>query len=205
MILFLLLFLLNDVETKEVYDFGEVLTEKIVPHTFIFQNESLRKIKIINISSTDHLEILSFPEEIEPKGIGEINVILNTKDLAGNIKRGVNIDYLLEGEEDIRKARFIIEGVVHKPVEAKLLKEESLFYNYYPDPVYLFYQVSFYSDKVSEYKIEGIEISGEKKVDFKKEIIPSKEKNTFFIKISPEKAPEIGQYSFFLAIKTNVY
>lgn len=205
MILFLLLFLLNDVEIKEAYNFGEVLTEKMVPHTFIFQNDSSRKIKIINISSTDHLDILSFPEEIEGKGVGEINVILNTKDLSGKIKRGVNVDYLYEGEEDIRKARFIIEGIVHKPVEAKLLKEKSLFYSYYPDPVYLLYQVSFYSDKVTEYKIEGIEISGEKKVDFKKEIIPSNEKNTFFIKISPEKAPEIGQYSFFVALKTNVY
>lgn len=204
--MFLLFFILlfYDVEIKEVYDFGEILTGKLVPHTFIFQNDSLKKIKILNLKSTDHLEVLSFPEEIPPKSTGEINVILDTNDLKGKIKRGLNIDYLFEGEEDVKKARFIIEGIVHLPVEASHLKEESIFFSYYPSNPHHTFKLSFFSDQISDYKIDRIEITGNKKINFKKEIFHSKEKNTFFLKVYPEEPPEIGNYSFYIAIKTNV-
>jgi len=204
MILFLFLLLLGDVEIKETYNFGEVLTSEKVAYVFIFKNDADKKIFIRNVRTTDHLELLSYPQEIEPKGLGEFAIILDATNLKGNIKRGLNIDYEIEGEKDLRYARFVIEGIVHLPVEAKILKEESKFYTFYPDPPYHIILLNFYSDKVKEYKIERIAVVGEDKMPFKKEIIQGEKKNEFKIKIQPENTPQIGEYTTYVGIKTNV-
>ncbi len=204
MIIFLFLLLFYDVEIKEVYNFGEVLTGEKIGYVFSFINETDKKIVIRNAKTTDHLELLSYPQEIEPKGLGEFAVILDTTDLKGNIKRGLNIDYDIEGEKDLRYARFIIEGTVHLPVEVRLLKNESKFYAFYPEIPYFLINVSFYSDKVNEYKIERVAVVGEDKMPFKKEINKGEKKNEFKIKIEPEKVPSIGYYETYIGIKTNV-
>lgn len=204
MILFLFLLLFNDVEIKEVHNFGEVLTGEKIGYVFSFINETDKKIIIRNARTTDHLTLLSYPQEIEPKGLGEFAVILDTTDLKGNIKRGLNIDYDIEGEKNLRYARFIIEGTVHLPVEVKLLKKDSKFYTFYPEIPYFLIKVNFYSDKVNEYKIERVAVVGEDKMPFKKEISNGEKKNEFVIKIEPEKVPPIGYYETYVGIKTNV-
>lgn len=194
----------NEVEVLEIYDFGEVLTNTNVEHTFIFENKTKFPYNIFDISATNRLEILKSPLEIPSEGKEEIKVVLDTSNFYGKIERAVNLEYFSEEEGKTKKARFIIKGFVHMPVEINILEKESKKMAYYPEPVFYKFKATCFKKDVSNFEIKELKFVSKDNIEFKTFINKTNDPYSYEIKIEPAQILSTGFYEFEVYVYTNV-